>query len=176
MAIGRITSPTTWYQGTVFTPSWGNNVQDTINAYMDATVSLKGLYVDGTGGATVTTVVGKVIARSAALSVTPGAAAGSAPTISVAGSDTAGYVDLTVGAMPTTGTLFTVTFSSAFPTIMGAAGPIVMLVPGNANAAALSGTTQVYVSSLNTANFVVTTGSAALSSIAYRWYFHTILG
>jgi hypothetical protein len=176
MAIGRITSPTQWFNGTVVTPSFLQNVQDNINAYMDATVSLKGLYVDGTGGATVTTVVGKVIARSAAPSVAPGAAAGGSPTISVGGSDTAGYVDLTVGSMPTTGTLFTVTFSSAFPTIMGAAGPIVLLTPGNANAAALSGTSQVYVSSLNTANFVVTTGSAALGSVAFRWYFHTILG
>lgn len=58
MAIGTISAPSTWILGTVFTPAWGNNAQDTINALyatMSAgTRSYHSLVIDGTGAASVT--------------------------------------------------------------------------------------------------------------------------
>jgi hypothetical protein len=177
VAIGLISTPTQWYQGTILTPTWAQTVQDDVNGLLGATATMKGVYIDGTGAATVTAVAGKIVARGTAPSITPSTGAGSAPTISISGSDTAGTISLTVGAMPaSSAVVFTVTFAAAFPTIMGSVGPVVILTPNGANAAALSGNGQVYISGTSTSQFVVNVGSVALSSVAYSWNYHVIHG
>lgn len=97
-----------------------------------------------------------------------GAGAGTAPTVSVSGSDVAGLISLTTGSSPgTAGTVATVTFNTAF----GATPNAVILTPANAATAALTAA-RPFVSSISTANFVFTSnGSALTGATAYAWYY-----
>ena len=103
--------------------------------------------------------------------IAAGTGAGSAPTISVAGSDSSFQVTLATGSSPSgsNAVIATVTFASAFPNT-----PYASVTPGNANAAALSGTTGTYeVSSVNT--FVLYSGTAALTgATTYVWNVHVL--
>lgn len=64
MAIGVISSPATWLNGTVLAPSWAQNVQDNVNLFYGAvgngTLSAYSLTVDGTGNQSITGVAGTV--------------------------------------------------------------------------------------------------------------------
>lgn len=55
MANGPIVAPSTWVNGTIFTPSWGNNVQDTINAYFNAGFTLFDDFIKATPDAEIWT-------------------------------------------------------------------------------------------------------------------------
>lgn len=103
--------------------------------------------------------------------ITAGAGAGTGASGSVSGGDMAGKIDITTGSSPSTSaTVVTITFNASY-----AATPTVILTPGNAAAAALTGGTQVFVSSTSTTNFLVTSGSSALAdSTQYIWYYHVI--
>jgi hypothetical protein len=74
--------------------------------------------------------------------VAAGTAAGTSPTISVAGTDEFGVVTITLGTSPTTGTLATVTFAQAYGTT-----PICIGVTQNDTVAAL----QLYANATTTA-------------------------
>jgi hypothetical protein len=104
---------------------------------------------------------------SAVPTVAAGAAAGTSPTLSVTGTDHGCTVSLTVGTVPTTGTLFTVSYGGAWAT-----QPRVVFSARNDQSALLSGTTHPYVSSTSTSQFVFTSGSAALTNaVNYVWNF-----
>lgn len=60
MAIGTISSPTTWSNGIVVPPTWLQAVQDNVNGFLAGTDSLKAIVVDGTGGVTSTPVSGAI--------------------------------------------------------------------------------------------------------------------
>jgi hypothetical protein len=126
------------------------NSDATVNGYVGGVTQLRS---NGTGA-----------------TISGGTAAGSLTSLTVTGSDAAGKIDLTVGTSPSGTTIGTVTFNTAY-----ASTPTVILTPGNAAAAALSGNAQVYVSSISTTNFVVSVGSTSLStSTQYIWYYHVI--
>jgi len=103
--------------------------------------------------------------------IAAGAGAGTGASGSVTGGDVAGKIDITLGTSPSTSaTVVTITFNASY-----ASAPTVILTPGNANAAALTGGNQVFVSSTSTTNFLVTSGSSGLSaSTQYIWYYHVI--
>jgi len=101
--------------------------------------------------------------------IAAGAAAGTAPTISITGTDHGFAVTLTTGnPSATTGTLFTVTWGATWTS----SAPQLGLCPGNANAAALSGTSSPYVSAVSTTTMTFTSGSVALpAATQYIWRF-----
>jgi carbohydrate esterase-like sialic acid-specific acetylesterase len=112
--------------------------------------------------------------RSSAASgatIAAGAGSGTGASGSVSGNDMAGKIDITTGSSPSTSaTIVTITFNAAY-----SSAPTVILTPGNAASAALTGGTQVFVSSTSTTNFVVLSGSTALgASTQYIWYYHVI--
>jgi len=112
--------------------------------------------------------------RSSAASgatIAAGAGSGTGASGSVSGNDMAGKIDITTGSSPSTSaTIVTITFNAAY-----ASAPTVILTPGNAASAALTGGTQVFISSTSTTNFIVLSGSTALSaSTQYIWYYHVI--
>lgn len=112
-----------------------------------------------------------LIGQSTAPSIAAGSGAGTGPTVSLSNStDIAGLINVTTGSSPSTAaTVVTITFNAAYGT-----APNVIITPAGANAAALSGTTQVYTTSTTT-TFVITSGSAALTaSTDYKWFFHVI--
>lgn len=70
MAYGIISVPATWLYRTVVEPSWLQNVQDVINGIMQMTGTVKGLLIDGTGGATGSAVANAVKFTGAGISGT----------------------------------------------------------------------------------------------------------
>jgi hypothetical protein len=107
--------------------------------------------------------------KGLAPSIAAGAAAGTGPTVSVTGNDTAGTISVTPGSTPTTGTLCTVTYAEAFDTAAGSEvnpTPKVQLTPTNANAAALVATT--YTTRTAT-TFKIEAGAAPTEAQVYTW-------
>lgn len=103
--------------------------------------------------------------------IAAGAGAGTTPTISITGSDQGFSVTLTVGTPSATGNIFTVTFGKTWDT----AAPSVTFSAGNANAAALSGTSAPYILDPTTTTMVFVSGSVALTAATtYIWRFTAI--
>jgi hypothetical protein len=102
--------------------------------------------------------------------------AGTGPTVSlIAGTDTSGLIQVLTGTAPAASTAVVIfTYNQSF----GAAGqgrPV--LTPGNALAAALSGTSQVVVDSAqNDQNsWRIMAGSVALAATStYKWWYHVL--
>ena len=106
----------------------------------------------------------------AAPAIAAGVGAGTTPTIAIAGSDSSFQITLTTGSSPTgsNATIATVTYAGAMPNTA-----YCIITPANANAAALTGTTQVFATS-TTSVLTLTSGSAALTGVtAYVWNVHT---
>lgn len=105
---------------------------------------------------------------------TPGIAAGTgtggtSPTI--AGANSGGVISVMTGATPTgsNAVIATVTYTNPFPN-----GSAIVLYPANAATALLSGTSMVYTTGATT-NFVITSGSIALTGLtAYSWNYQVI--
>jgi Head domain of trimeric autotransporter adhesin len=94
--------------------------------------------------------------------------AGTGPSHTYTGSDTGGLLSITTGSSPAGSNAIIATInyegSNLFPT-----GSFVTLTPGNANAASLSGATQVYAVG-GTGSWVLHSGSSALSAATnYLW-------
>ncbi len=111
--------------------------------------------------------------NTAAPTIAAGTGAGTTPTVSVAGNDTAMLVTVTTGTTPTaSATVVTITYNATW-----AAVPKPILMPANAASAALSGTASVFITqgSTTTTTFVLTVGSAALSAATtYAWTVHSL--
>lgn len=109
---------------------------------------------------------------SSAPTIAAGVGAGTTPTVSVStATDVAGDVNITTGTLPTgtNAVIATITFNVAYDT-----APIVLLYPGNAATATLSGVSMVFTTSTTT-TFVLTSGTTALTaSTAYVWHYHVI--
>jgi len=72
MAIGIISSPSSWALGTVITPAFLQNVTDNINSWIAGTGStFKSLQVDGTGGSASTQTSGTIGVSAQVASTTP---------------------------------------------------------------------------------------------------------
>ncbi len=103
---------------------------------------------------------------AASPAVVAGTSAGTGPILTIDGSDTGGIITLTTGtSCATSNTILTATFRSFAPVH----APGVILYPMNANAAALTGASQVYTTSTTT-TFLLKAGSTALAdSTQYIW-------
>ena len=102
-----------------------------------------------------------------------GAGAGTGPTISVTGNNLGGQISVLTGSGPTASSVVaTVVFNGSYVT-----GPVsVVLSPGNANTAALTGAGKVYVGTFGATNFTITVGSSALSATTqYLWNYAVVI-
>ncbi len=101
--------------------------------------------------------------------IAAGAGAGTTPTISITGTNEGGNILLTTGTLPTASAVIaTITLSAsyAFPH-----GMSVILYPGNALTAALSGTSMTFVSP-GTSSWTMTSGTTQLvGATQYLWYY-----
>lgn len=97
--------------------------------------------------------------------ITAGVAAGTGPTVSISGSDTAGTITVTVGTSPATGVLCTVTYGQAN-------GGKVTLMAEGPNAA---GVVALIYTGLFSGSFQVLVSSALTASTTYTWSFHSLL-
>lgn len=115
-----------------------------------------------------------LIGTSTAPTIAAGTGAGTTPTVSITGTDLAGYISVTTGTVPTlSATVVTITFNAAY----GAAPRAVILTPANSNTALLTGVTQVFVdqAGITTTTFAITAGTTALTgSTAYKFYYTVI--
>ena len=103
-------------------------------------------------------------------------ATGAAASASILGNDLCGYLSVTTGGGPAaSGNVVTITYSTNFNGPSGATGyPVLLLTPANANAAALSGTSSVFVDDLQSAankSVIVAGSSPLIGSTTYAWYY-----
>lgn len=108
-----------------------------------------------------------LLGNTSAPTIAVGAGAGTGATASVSGNDISGEITLSAGTTPSAAaTVFTMTFNIAF-----ASAPRIVLMPSNANAALLSGTTMGYVTTTTT-TAVLTSGSVGMTaSVDYKWHY-----
>jgi hypothetical protein len=101
---------------------------------------------------------------------TAGSGAGTSPTITITGNDSAGVIEITTGTTPASlADLITVTFNVAYGAV-----PFVVISPAN-SFAAQAGSYGVYLDhgSTATTSFLLKVGSAALTAgTAYKWTYH----
>jgi hypothetical protein len=113
-------------------------------------------------------VAGHIVTGGATPSVAANAAACTAPTVSISGTDTAGSIIVTTGTgCGATGSLATVTFVTAF-----GATPKIVLTPAGANAAQLNAYQDD--SALTTGSFQVGIVNAPADSTTYRWHYYAL--
>lgn len=96
-----------------------------------ANLTTSGNATFGDGNADLTTIYGRLKTKGGVPSIAAGAAAGTSPTISIAGNDHAGRITLSPGtSLPASGTVATITFAQAKPD----ADYVVVLLPREADA------------------------------------------
>lgn len=141
----------------------------TVNAMTGATNNWTAQFVSGLG-----VKLPHLVGNTSAPTISAGSGAGTSPTVSITGTDLAGYITVTTGTAPTlSATIVTVTFNTAY-----AATPnTVLLDPANSNAALLSGVTEPFAdqAGISTTVFTITAGTTALTgSTTYKWYYTVI--
>jgi hypothetical protein len=106
---------------------------------------------------------------SNAIGVVAGTGAGTSPTITLAANstDVGGQISVHVGTSPaaSNATLVTINWNFGYNTV----GPFWILEPANANAAALSGATQVYVTGTGNSAQIVVGSTALTAATTYIW-------
>lgn len=130
---------------------------------------------DGVGGLTIQASLAKIddfgglevehIKRfGTAPAIAAGAGAGTAPTISITGSDTAGHIEVTAGTTPGAASdIVTITFNRAFASI-----PFIILSDAGVNNIVLNGFYKVFTTA-STTTFVITSNNALNSGSIYKW-------
>jgi hypothetical protein len=108
---------------------------------------------------------------TAAPGIAAGSAAGTGPTVSIAGTDLAGTISITTGSSPGTGILATITFTVAF----SAAPRTILLAAANAATAGVAVSWYANAANITTAVFTVDAASALSAATAYKWYY-TVIG
>lgn len=109
-----------------------------------------------------------LISSGSAPAIAAGAGAGTSPTVSIAGTDTAGAITVTSGTLPSvSAAIVTITFATAY-----GAGPRVVLWPANASASVLS--FLPYVTS-TTSTFVVNASTVALGGATTYVYNYLVI-
>jgi hypothetical protein len=152
-----------------------------VNLAVTGTMSLTGpLTVGGTatfnGALTVAgatnvgniTVNGHIITGGTIPTIAVKAAACTTPTVTIAGTDTAGLITLTTGTgCIAPGALATITFATAFGTT-----PRVTLTPATSAAASLP--TFVDDASLTTTSYTINAVATPTDATTYKWYYHAL--
>lgn len=108
------------------------------------------------------------IGNSGTPGIAGGAGAGTGPTVSITGTDQSGVISITTGTTPSaSAAVATITYNYAYPN-----NSFPSLTPANAATALLSGVTMVYTSG-STTNFVINSGTTALTTLTtYSWYYN----
>ncbi len=123
-------------------------------------------------------VSGKQFIANDTATISAGTGAGTSPTTSASIlSNSCGQIILTTGTSPAaSSTVVSVTYNTAYSTGNGVTnGAIVTLTPNNAAAAALFGTSAVYVSGLGRTQFDVVSGTTHLvAATQYIWNYHVV--
>jgi hypothetical protein len=113
---------------------------------------------------------GHVISGGSSPSISAGSGAGTSPTVSISGTDTAHYISVQTGTSPSANAqIADISFARTY---VGGA-PICTIHPVNATTAALSGTSRAFVSDADalTTKYRIKSGGAALAaSTLYEWY------
>lgn len=111
-----------------------------------------------------------IVCGGSAPSIAAGAGAGTGPVVTIqAGSgDGCGKINVTTGTTPSVSSVVaTITFAVAWGNTAWCS-----LWPASAQAALLSGTSQVFLGSSSSSNFTINSGGAALSaSASYQWHY-----
>ena len=161
----------------ILAPATGNLAGDALDVYIDSAQTGKiasissigvGFFANGltvNGPASVANLSAPlIIPTGGGPTMAPGAAAGTSPTCTtVAGHNQSFVVSCTTGTATTTGTLATVTFSSA----LSAAPAGCQLTPRNAISAPAM--TSVYTTAPSTTTFTLAVSTALTASTAYSW-------
>lgn len=109
------------------------------------------------------------VSAAPALALGTGAGSGSTLAGSVSGSDLAGTLSVTTDGSPAASNATLATLTFAFP--YDQAPSCVMLVPANANAAALSGATACFATADENAITVKAGSSALTTDTTYKFYY-----
>jgi hypothetical protein len=170
MATGIITSPSSWVNGTVVTPSFLQNVMDNIN--FPGGVTFTGLQIDGTGDVNAVVSAGciqfpsRLISKNASPpTAVANTGAGTSPSISFfsGSTDMAGQIIVQTGSGPTNNSIIaTVKLSTG-----GSApsGRWAVITPGNPAASAVAG-----IWTDTGADWVLRSGASALTAATtYIW-------
>ena len=114
------------------------------------------------------TVNGHIITGGSTPTIAAAAAACTAPTVSISGTDTAGVVTVTTGTgCGATGQLATVTFASAF-----GATPKIVLTPASGETAALLGYQDD--AALSTTGFHIGVFGVPNDATTYKWHYYAL--
>lgn len=185
--IGKLTSTSRQFGSTYVGLSGGSDssgrivVQDTANATIITLSSASTSAILTCASTTNTSIVSSstgltsfhIIGNGSAPSIAAGSGAGTSPTISVTGTDLAGYITVTVGTSPGTGTLLgTITFATAY----GSAPRCIVLAPANKESQNLSGLSMPYVSQsgILTTGFPISIQNALTATTTYQFYYQVI--
>lgn len=115
-----------------------------------------------------------LVGGSSAPTIAAGTGAGTSPTISITGTDLAGYITVTTGTLPSlSATIATITFNAAY----GSAPRYIGLSAGNGTTAALTGANMVFVdqSAIATTTFTITSGTTSLTPATTYKFFYNIV-
>lgn len=117
---------------------------------------------------------GRLVTGSGQPALVGGTGAGTSPTVTVVGTDTAGLITVLTGTSPAaSSTVVAVQFATAY----GSAPRAVIITPANGAAAALSGSSAVFVNQTNTSTtqFTLDVGSTQLAATTtYKWHYLVI--
>lgn len=155
--IGQINSATR-FQVPATTSNW-----DFYAGTSSSTSSLAGR-ISGTGTLTITKIMGNASAPSASA----GTAAGSSPTLTVAGSEVSGTLTVVAGATPSGTIIATFTLASA----MANSTYGVLFTPANQATAALA--TVSWVNVVSTTQFTLNNATALAAATTYKWNYQII--
>jgi hypothetical protein len=97
--------------------------------------------------------------------------AGNNAVVKITGTDMSGVIEVTVGDAPNANAvLATIQYSTEY-----SGAPVVIITPGNAATASLTGTTTVFVGSNTNSDFTLNTNATPLvSKTTYKWYYQVI--
>lgn len=125
----------------------------------------------GSGTSLTTVTANHYLVGGSTPAFTAGTGAGTSPTITVTGTDKAGYVTVATGSSPTaSAVVVTVTFNVAY----GSTPASVTITDAASNDAVLSGNAKVWAdqAGLATTGFTLNVGSTALAaSTTYKWWY-----
>ena len=127
---------------------------------------------DSNGDFATRRITARVLSTGSVPTETLGTGAGTGASAVLTGNDMAGSISITTGSTPATAAAV---LNLIFNTALVAAPQSVVLTPGNAAAAALSGN-DVFISTLVTTGFTITSNATALdATTTYVWYY-VVLG
>ena len=111
----------------------------------------------------------KVLGNTATPVMAAGTGAGSGPTISISGSDVAGYIRVLTGTGPASkNDIITVTFASAYSGL-----PYVLVTPASYSSSLATGGVSGTFTTASTTGFTMFSGDGALrGATAYTWSYH----